>query len=703
MIREDVVKDQLNNKTITLSFRRAWFIAFSFLVMYIVVIFLFRNIPFIDSILSYFLITILYSAVAITLYLATKSSSSTEKHAKMAWGFLMFAVITSLIGNILWAFTSLFYNQNPTTSVSNIFYLLFYPLFLVGILLFPSSNNEPRQRFKRYFDIVIIMFSVSLIFWIFLIVPVIQNFKGDTNALFIMSTNILGGFLLIFAMFDLLFNRIKRDIYAPVLLLFSGIFVLVLTNSIYVYQIINGIYGTGGPADFGWLLGYTLIGLAGVSQFNHQKIHLDLIEKTMALYKNYTLTPYLALAAVSGGYISLIWAYNTYNPNLTFLEFGVGILIVLVVIRQFISINENKNLYWQAQREITLRKGISKSLKDSELAYRTIFENTGNATVIIDEEGIISLANTEFERLSGYSKNEIEGERSWTDFVFNEDLDKMNATNQLRLNGNEFDPKNYEFRFVDRYGELKNIYSVAVLIPASKGSLISLIDITDIKNAEIKIKKSLEEKETLLKEIHHRVKNNLTVISSLLNLQSKYIKDKDDLMMFKESQSRAKSMALIHQRLYDASDLKRIDFGDYMQSLANDIFITYVHDPGGVDLKIDVEDIRLDINTSIPLGLILNELITNSMKYAFPLTKESIMQEKFKKGNIHVRLYKHDDGYTMSVEDDGVGLPDNFSFEKSNSLGLQLIKTLTEQIDGRIYFSNNNGALFRIDFKDKEY
>ena len=251
MVREDVVKDQLENKTIKLSFRRAWFIAFSFLIMYIVVIFLFRDIPSIDAILSYFLITILYSAVAITLYLATKSASSTEKHAKMAWGFLMLAVITSLIGNILWAFTSMFYNQNPTTSVSNIFYLLFYPLFLVGILMFPSSNYEPRQRFKRYFDIVIIMLSVSLIFWIFLIVPVIHNFKGDINALFIMSANILGGFLLIFAMFDLLFNRIKRDIYAPVLFLPSGIFVLVLTNSIYVYQIINGIYGTGGPADFG--------------------------------------------------------------------------------------------------------------------------------------------------------------------------------------------------------------------------------------------------------------------------------------------------------------------------------------------------------------------------------------------------------------------------------------------------------------------
>jgi len=698
-----VVNDQLKSKTIMLSFRRAWLIAFSFLVMYLAVVFIFRDLPNVDAIFSYSMITLLYSAVTFTLYLASRSTNPGEKSMKWAWTMLMLAVLLSVIGNILWAYTALINNQNPTTSFYNLFYLLFYPLFLAGILLFPSSNNHPSQRLKRYFDILIIMVSISLVFWIFLIVPALQNFKGDINALLVMLSNILGGFLLIFAMLDLLFNRINKDIYAPVLLLMSGILVLVLTNSIYVYQFINGTYGAGNPADFGWLIGYALIGLAGVSQFNHQKINLDFIEKTIKTYKNNTLTPYIALAGVSIGYISLIWAYNTYNKNLTFLEFGVGILIIMVVMRQFLSINENKNLYWQAQKEIRLRKEISKSLEDSELAYRTIFENTGNATVIIDEKNIISLSNTEFEKMSGYSKNEIEGHKLWTDFVFNEDLDRMEHTNQLRITENDHDPKNYEFRFVNRSGELKNIYAVAVLIPASKGSLISLMDITDIKNAEIEIKKSLEEKETLLKEIHHRVKNNLTVISSLLNLQSRYIKDKDDLMMFKESQSRAKSMAIIHQRLYDASDLKRIDFGDYMQTLANDIFRTYVQDPGLIDLKIDAEDIQLDINTSIPLGLILNELLTNSMKYAFPLNEESLDTGVSKKGHIHVRLYKNDGGYIMSVEDDGVGLPDNFTFEQSNSLGLQLISTLTKQIDGRIHFKTDNGAIFKIDFKDKEY
>lgn len=400
------------------------------------------------------------------------------------------------------------------------------------------------------------------------------------------------------------------------------------------------------------------------------------------------------------GYISLIWAYNTFNPNLTFLEFGI--LIFLVVSRQFLSINENKYLYLKAQEEISLRKEISKSLKDSELAYRTIFENTGTATAIIDEDNIISLANTEFENLSGYKKDELEGIKSWTDFVVQKDLERMIEHNQLRITETELDPKNYEFRLVDRKGNIKNIFIVAVIIPGTKNILVSLLDVTQRIKAEAEIKKSLKEKETLLKEIHHRVKNNLTVISSLLNLQSRYIKDKDDLMMFKESQSRAKSMALIHQRLYDSSDLKRIDFGDYIKTLANEMFHTYITDSNRIKLNLNVEDMMLDINTAIPLGLILNELLTNSMKYAFPQSEISKL-EGTKMGNIDIGLYKTKNGYVLSVVDDGIGFPENINLENTDSLGLQLINSLTNQINGKIQLKRDNGTSFKIEFEEGEY
>jgi PAS domain S-box-containing protein len=688
---------------IKLSFRNALYMGISFLLINLVIIFLFKNQPQISNIFSYIMLVGIYIGVTLSLYLATKATRIYGKRTQIAWLFLTFAVISSVVGSILWAVSSVYYNQNPSNSLADIFYLLFFPLFLIGILIFPSSNTTPRQRFKRYFDILIIMFSISLVLWIFFITPALQNYNGDITSLLFKITYVLGGFLLLFALLELLFSRIKPDMYAPSLLLLGGISVLIVTDCLFTYQTIHGSYVYGSPLDLGWIIGYLIIGLAGISQYNHQKINLNNIIKRLSSWKkNYTFTSYFALAGVSVGYISLIWAYNTFNPNLAFLEFGIGILIFLVVSRQFLSINENKHLYLKAQEEISLRKEISKSLKDSELAYRTIFENTGTATAIIDEDKIISLANTEFENLSGYKKDELEGIKSWTDFVVQKDLERMIEHNQLRITETELDPKNYEFRLVDRNGNIKNIFVVAVIIPGTKNILVSLLDVTQRIKAEAEIKKSLKEKETLLKEIHHRVKNNLTVISSLLNLQSRYIKDKDDLMMFKESQSRAKSMALIHQRLYDSSDLKRIDFGDYIKTLANEMFHTYITDSNRIKLNLNVEDMMLDINTAIPLGLILNELLTNSMKYAFPQSDISKF-EGTKMGNIDIDLYKTKNGYVLSVDDDGIGFPENINLENTDSLGLQLINSLTNQINGKIQLKRDNGTSFKIEFEEGEY
>jgi len=692
---------QSSNKSFILSFRRASILGFIFILIYVglwVGLGFNRNL---QAVISFVMVTIMYLAVTIILYITYRSVDSSERRMKAAWTFLMLAVLISVVGNLLWVL-SVFSNQNPTTSMAEVFYVMFYPLFLIGILLFPSSKKTQIQRLKHYFDLFIIMFSFLLIFWIFLLAPGFKNFSGNFNYLILMLSYVIGGFALVFAMFDLLLNRLKEDMLGPVVLLLTGTLVILITNSIYIYQFIHNSYFSGDPSDIGWIIGYLLIGLAGVSQFNNKRIKLDfLIEISSNIYRNYSFTSYLAVIGVSVGYLSLIWAYNTQSSNLSFLEFGIGVLIILVVARQFVSINENKNLYRQAQNEISLRKEISQNLKDSELAYRTIFENTGTATIIIDEYDVISLSNTEFGKLSGYSKEDIENKKSWKDFVCKEDLDLMIKDNHVRIAGNKTDPKGYEFRFVNKDGEIKNVYAVAVLIPNSNGSLISLLDMTDQKNSENEIKRSLKEKETLLKEIHHRVKNNLTVISSLLNLQSRYIKDKDDLKMFMESQSRAKSMAIIHQKLYTSSDLKHIDFEDYIKTLATDIFEVYVQNPSDVNIFFDVESIKLDINTSIPLGLILNELLTNSLKYAFPHDEDgaSIVQD----GKLTVKLHKNDGGYRLTVEDNGVGLPKDFDINNNSSLGLQLINTLSQQIDGHVSYSSNEGTSFVIDFKDKLY
>ena len=217
-------------------------------------------------------------------------------------------------------------------------------------------------------------------------------------------------------------------------------------------------------------------------------------------------------------------------------------------------------------------------------------------------------------------------------------------------------------------------------------------DITERKKAEDAIKKALEEKEILLKEIHHRVKNNLMVISSLLNLQSQHIRDKQALNIFKESQNRAKSMALIHERLYRSTDLKRIDFGDYIRTLTTELYRTYVSDSNSIGLNFDLEDVMVDINTTVPLGLILNELITNSMKHAFPDGREGV---------INVEFHRTDDEFILIIGDTGVGFPEDLDFRNTKSLGLQLVNNLTHQIDGTIELDRSQGTEFKITFKEQ--
>ena len=229
---------------------------------------------------------------------------------------------------------------------------------------------------------------------------------------------------------------------------------------------------------------------------------------------------------------------------------------------------------------------------------------------------------------------------------------------------------------------------------SSLAHLISLgLEASRRKEAEENLKASLKEKEILMKEIHHRAKNNLTIISSLLNIQSRYISDKEARDVFKESQNRARSMALIHEKLYRSDELKEINFGEYIKNLTAELFHSY-QTSSGIKLVMDIEDVDLDINTSVPLALIVNEIVTNSLKYAFPDKKT---------GNISVSFNKKCDELQLVVEDNGIGFPGDLDFKNTNSLGMQLVTSLTEQIKGNIKLKRDNGTKFIIDFKEKSF
>ncbi len=217
-----------------------------------------------------------------------------------------------------------------------------------------------------------------------------------------------------------------------------------------------------------------------------------------------------------------------------------------------------------------------------------------------------------------------------------------------------------------------------------------LKEVSERKEAEARVKASLAEKEVLLKEIHHRVKNNLQIISSLLNLQSRHAADRLTREMFKESRSRVKSMALIHEQLYESEDLARINTADYIQRLTADLFRSYKLDSSDVALSLNVSHVLLGVDVAIPCGLILNELVSNSLQHAFP---------KGRKGEVCVDLnaVEHDE-LTLTVSDNGVGLPEALDFRRSESLGLQLVNTLVEQLKGTIEHAGNHGTEFKVTF-----
>ena len=340
--------------------------------------------------------------------------------------------------------------------------------------------------------------------------------------------------------------------------------------------------------------------------------------------------------------------------------------------------------------DITERKRAEEKLQESEKKYRAIFENTGTATFIIEEDTTISLANNKFTKLSGYSRGEIEGKKSWTEFVVKEDLDRMRKYHYARRKAPDKAPKNYEFRFIDRNGSVKNIFITVDMIPGTKKSVASYLDITELKKAEEKIKASLKEREAMLREIHHRVKNNMQVISSLLRLPLRQIKNKKILDVFNVAQNRIRSMALIHDSLYRSEDLAMINFSDYINKLTTHLLAMYRTGSGNIDLRTEVEDVFLDINRAIPCGLIINELVSNSLKHAFT---EGV------KGEITVKMYSDKKGkYILIVSDTGIGLPEKIDFREVKTLGLQMVKDLVNQLNGTISLYRKMGTTFKITF-----
>ncbi|MDZ7344981.1 MAG: PAS domain S-box protein, partial [candidate division KSB1 bacterium] len=342
-----------------------------------------------------------------------------------------------------------------------------------------------------------------------------------------------------------------------------------------------------------------------------------------------------------------------------------------------------------AIRDLTVHKRTDEALRESEERFRDLFESSPDAIFVEDLDGNVLDVNPAACRLHGVAREALLG-KSVFELVPPDKKDQV-AVDFRKLTRGESD-------HVEGFSWTASGQAVPVEIRASRihyagraAVLLHVRDITERRRAEEQLKTSIKEKEILLKEIQHRVKNNLQIISSLLNLQSGFVKDKKALAMFTELDSRIQSMAMIHEKFFHATAVAKIDFAEYVGDLTRYLFRIFGVNPETIRLKLHVDHVLLGIDTAIPCGLIIHELVSNALKHAFSPNQT---------GEICIALGSNEnDGFVLRVSDNGAGLPKDFDFRHTQSLGLQLVHTLTDQLGGTLEIHRNGGTVFKILFR----
>jgi len=344
--------------------------------------------------------------------------------------------------------------------------------------------------------------------------------------------------------------------------------------------------------------------------------------------------------------------------------------------------------------DITTRKRAEEELLQSKGKLLAIFKGSNDAILLLTEKGFFDCNPKALEMFGLKDKQELIN------------VHPSEVSPEFQLDGQSSITKADEMiqialkKGVNRFEWMhkrKNgvVFPAEVLLSAFEydGEIViqaTVQDITERKKAEETIKQSLHEKEVLLKEVHHRVKNNLQIISSILNLQSSSVSDKQTLDLLKNSQDRIRSMSLIHELLYQTKDFSTINFLEYIRSISTNLFQSYNQNKN-IDLVLELQPVALDLDLAIPCGLIINELITNSLKYAFEITGS---------GEVKIVLSQLEDEVLLTIEDNGKGFPTTIDFRDTESLGMQLVVSLVDQIDGEIKLESVSGTKYELRFKN---
>ena len=351
-------------------------------------------------------------------------------------------------------------------------------------------------------------------------------------------------------------------------------------------------------------------------------------------------------------------------------------------------------------RDVTHSKRALRELRESELRFRQLAENLKQVFWLVERTDLaaskIVYISPAYEQIWARSCDSLYADpMSWIDAIHPDDQALASGTLQRQFHGEATD---VVYRILRPDGTVRRIHNRAFPICDDAGTVLRIAGIADditekqlaedaLRASEGQLRESLAEKETLLREIHHRVKNNLQIVSSLLHFQGRKLTDPDAAGIIRDGKSRLQAMILVHEQLYRASHLDRIEFGEYIRRLTDEMVRSYESAAGAFELEVTTEPVSLPIETALPLGMIVNELVTNAFKHAHP---------EGGSGRIEIGLEQAGNELKIRVADDGQGIPDSVDFEHPETFGLQLVRNLVSQIDGTISFQHGRGAVATI-------
>jgi PAS domain S-box-containing protein len=685
--------------------------------MYLGLLILVENHPDYRIMLDDLLFPVFNGLAAIGLLYAAVRSETYGRRARLAWTFLFVGQLSFMLGDITWAILELGLHQEPIESVADVFYLLYYPLFALGILLLPAVPLTRKESIKLLLDTGIVMLSAVLVFWAFLIEPTIAANKEYTRVLLVSLAYPVMDLILFFALLQLLFRTSGSAKQGPLLLLSVGIAAGIITDATYLLQSLQGVYATDNLLDLGWLASYAFAGLAGVLQADASKLNpdgsSDEIDSRGEHFFWLAYLPYLCLAVA---YIMLIWSRYYLTESFPAFSWGIGGIIGLVILRQIVALNENVHLYNEAKVEIDERKRAETLLRQSEERYRDVFETSPDVIFTISsKEGTITSLNPAFEKFLGWNAEVWLG-KPFMQIIHPEDLPVSLEMFSDTLRGRKTRAR--EFRCLSESGEYLTAEIIGVPL-IENGKIIGVLgfarNITERKQAEAELQMAKEAAEAstkakseFLANMSHEIRTPMNAVIGMtgLLLEADLAEEQRDYLETIRSSGNT-LLALIN----DILDLSKIEGSKLelecrpfdLKKCVEESLDLVAANAAEKDLEIvcifrkNLPD--MVIGDVIRLRQILVNLLGNAVKFTEEGEVElSINSLSLENGNIELQFAIRDTGIGIS-EDRMNRLFRPFSQVDSSTtrhyggtgLGLAISKRFAEMMGGRIWAESETG------------